>query len=56
MCKDFIVSSEVTVYPKLIKMIFSHVKGYGIYTSEKQHGRVIFTLRFRLLLLISLFP
>ena len=43
-------------------MIFSHVKGYGIFTSEKKkkkkkkkHGRVIFTLRFGLLLLSSLF-
>ena len=29
-------SSEVNVYSKLIKMIFSHMKEYGIFTSEKK--------------------
>ena len=52
----YIASDEMNVYPKRMKMIFSQVKEYNIFTTEKQQVHVIFTTSFGLLRLSSLFP
>ena len=52
----FILSNEISVYPKWVEMIFSLVKEYDIFTSEKLQVDVIFTTCFGLFRLHSLFP